>query len=217
MRSHGDGVHTIDTPLSFFGMELGARMTVLETTHGLLVHSPVDIDPSEIAHLGALRWAVAPNRLHHLFIGRWIDAGAEAWAAPGLPEKRTDLDFAGVLDADRQPFGDEVLVVPLTCFSFTNEVVLLHRPSRTLIVTDLLFHIQADAPLGTRVAMTLAGGYPGCCTTFVERIGFHRPTARREMAALAALDFDRLIMSHGAVVETGGKEAFRGAMSWLGI
>ncbi|MFK7926993.1 MAG: hypothetical protein AB8H79_02300 [Myxococcota bacterium] len=155
--------------------------------------------------------------MHHLYMGPWIDAGAEAWGAPGLAAKRPDLAFAGVLDGTTQPFGDAVQVIPLQCFSLTQEVVLLHRPSRTLIVTDLLFHIQSSAPWMTRAFMTVAGGYPGCCTTVLERVGFHRPTARTEMAELAKLDFDRLIMAHGAVIETGGKQAFKKAMGWLGV
>ncbi len=48
----------------------------------------------------------APNKLHHLHAGPWIDAGLEAWAAPGLPEKRPDLSFTGVLDGAEHPFGE---------------------------------------------------------------------------------------------------------------
>ncbi len=217
MPTLADGVHTFEAPQSFLGLELGARMTVLETADGLLVHSPIDIAPEQVAPLGDLRWAVAPNKFHHLYIGRWMDAGAEGWAAPGLPEKRPDLAFAGVLEPGVQPFGDDIGVYPLECFAFTGEVVLHHRPSGTLVVTDLLFHIQPEAPWLTRAVMACAGGYPGCRTTLVERLGFHRETARREMAQLAELDFDRLVMAHGAVDDTGGKRAFREAMAWLGI
>lgn len=215
MYEHAEGVHTIDGDQRFFGVEMGCRMTVLDTGSGLLVHSPIDVDPAVVRPLGTLRWVVAPNCLHHLYVGPWLDAGAEGWAAPGLAEKRPDLSFAGVLSTGTEVFGDAVEVIALECFSLTNEVVLLHRPSRTLVVTDLLFHIQPTAPLLTRMFMRVSGGYPGCCTTLLERIGFDRPTARREMAILAELDFDRLIMSHGAVIETGGKRAFLDAMAWL--
>jgi hypothetical protein len=212
-----DGIHVHDAPQRFLGLELGTRMTVLETDDGLLVHSPIAVDPSVVAHLGTPRWVVAPNKFHHLHVGPWIEAGLEGWAAPGLPEKRPDLAFAGVLSAERHPFGDAVEVFPLTCFSLTNEVVLLHRPSRTLLVTDLVMHIAPHAPWTTRAALACVGGYPGCCTTLLERVGFHRETARREIAALAALDFDRLVMAHGEVIETGGRDALLGAVAWLGL
>ncbi len=217
MQKLADGVHIVDAPQRFLGTEVGARMTVLETDEGLLVHSPVDVDPGTVSTAGSPRWVVAPNKLHHLYVGPWLEADIEGWAAPGLPEKRRDLAFAGVLDGETQPFGDAIAVFPLRAFALTNEVVLLHRPSRTLIVSDLVFHFTPRAPWATRAAMTLLGGYPGCCTTVLERVGFHRPTARQELGALLEEDFDRLIMAHGEVIETGGREALRGAMRWLGL
>lgn len=217
MRTLAPGVHVMEAPQRFFGVEVGARMTVLETSGGLLVHSPIDVDPAVVAPWGAPRWVVAPNKLHHLYAGRWMAAGLEGWAAPGLPEKRADLRFAGVLDEGAAPFGEEVAHVPLRCFPFANEVVLLHRPSRTLVVTDLVFHFTPRAPWFTRLALACACGYPGCRTTLLERVAFDRPVARREIATLLALDFDRLVMAHGEVIETGGREALRGAFAWLGV
>lgn len=217
MRTLAPGLSVAEAPQRFVGLEVGARMTVLETGGGLLVHSPIDIDPEQIASLGTPRWVVAPNKFHHLHAGRWIHAGLEGWAAPGVPEKRPELNFTGVFDGDQQPFGDAIGVFPLRCFPFSNEVVLLHRPSRTLVVTDLVFHFAPTAPWVTRAAMACLCGYPGCSTTLLERVGFHRETARREIGALLALDFDRLIMAHGEVIETGGREALRGAMRWLGV
>jgi hypothetical protein len=217
MRTVCAGVHVAEAPQRFFGLEVGARMTVLETDRGLLVHSPIAVDPRSLATIGAPRWVVAPNRLHHLYVGPWAAAGIEAWAAPGLVEKRPDVRFAGELAGGAQPFGPDVAVFPLRCFPFTNEMVLLHRPSRTLVVTDLVFHFTPLAPLATRAVMACACGYPGCRTTLLERFGFHRAIARREVSELLAQDFDRLIMAHGEVIETGGKLALYNALSWLGV
>ena len=40
--------------------------------------------------------------------------------------------------------------------------------------------------------------------------------AREEIKALADWDFDRIIMAHGDVLETGGKDALRNGFRWLG-
>ena len=210
------GVHTVEAPQRFLGLEVGARMTVLELDGGLLVHSPVALPPEALDHLGAPRWALAPNRLHHLHVGPWAEAGLETWAAPGLPEKRPDVPFHGVVTEASRPFGDEVEVKPLSCFPLTNEVVALHRPSRTLIVSDLVFNFPPEAPWLTRAAMRGLWGYPGCQTTLLERAGMRRGAARREIAAILEWDFDRLIMAHGEVIEAGGKAALRRAFRWLG-
>ena len=57
------GVHTADASQRFAGLEIGARMTVLELSQGLLIHSPIAMDPSEVEHVGNPRWVLAPNKL----------------------------------------------------------------------------------------------------------------------------------------------------------
>lgn len=211
MRSLAPGLRVAEARQRFFGLEVGARMTVMELEGGVLVHSPIALDPSAV---GA-RWVLAPNLLHHLHVGPWIDAGAEAWAAPGLPEKRKDMRFAGVIEDDRHPFGPQIAVLPLRCFALTNEVAVLHRPSRTLVLTDLVFHFGPAAPLLTRAAMACACAWPGCRASALERVGMRRDLARREIGELLTWDFDRLVMAHGDVIETGGREALASAYRWL--
>lgn len=215
MRELAPGLHVHEAPQRFFGLEVGSRMTLLDTGHGWLVHSPVACEPELLAGFGRVRWLVAPNKLHHLHVGPWLDRGVEGWAAPGLPEKRPDLAFAGVLGEQPAPFGEAVGVHPLGFFPLANEVVLHHRPTGTLIVTDLVFHFTSAAPVTTRAALALSLGYPGCRTTLLERALFDRPVAREQIGALLELDFDRLVMAHGEVIETGGREALRRATHWL--
>jgi hypothetical protein len=208
-------VHVAERPQRFCGLEVGARMTVLTLGDGLLVHSPLALPAEQLEPLGPVRHVLAPNLLHHLHVGPWLDRGATSWCPAGLPDKRPDLAFDHVLTEPGEPFGPEVLALPLRSFAMTNEVVLLHRPSRTLVTTDLLFHFGADAPWLTRAAMWALGGYPGPATTLVERVGMRRAVAREELASLLDLDFDRLVMAHGEIIETGGKDALARAFRWL--
>lgn len=211
------GVHTFDRPLRFLGLEVGTRMTVLETQEGLLIHSPIDTPPENLSALGEPRWVLSPNRLHHLFAGDWIKAGVEGWAAPGLPEKRPDLSFSGVVKSGTQPFGSDIEVITLTCFPLSNEVVLFHKPSKTLVVTDLLFNFPKSAPFLTRAAMFCSGCYPGCKVSLLERVGMKRAIAREEIGAILEFDFERIIMAHGDVVEKDARQVFARAYRWLGL
>ena len=210
-------VHTFDTQLRFFGLEVGSRMTVIDLDGQLLLHSPIDVDPGVLAPLGTPRWLLAPNRLHHLHVGPWLARGVEGWTAPGLAARRPDVRFEHVVDEACEPFGDAVRLMPLRCFSLTNEVVLLHRPSRTLVVTDLVFNFTRDTPALTRAALWCGGAYPGCRASIFERLGMKRAIAREEIGSLLELDFDRLVLAHGAIVESGGKDAVREAYRWLGF
>jgi hypothetical protein len=42
-----------------------------------------------------------------------------------------------------------------------------------------------------------------------------KQAARRSVAAILEWDFDRVVVSHGQVLETGGHEQFRAAFAWL--
>ena len=91
MRTLAPGVHVVEAPQRFFGLEIGARMTVLETSGGLVVHSPVDMAPDNVACLRAVRWVVAPNTFHHLYVGRWAAVGSHllpAAASRAQPSRR---------------------------------------------------------------------------------------------------------------------------------
>ena len=96
--------------LRMVGVDLGTRMTVIRLRDGaLFLHSPVALDPSlrkELEGIGTPRYAVAPNRFHHLFIGEYAEAypALEVHVAPGLETKRKDLRIEGVL-ADAPPTG----------------------------------------------------------------------------------------------------------------
>ena len=131
------------------------------------------------------------------------------------PDELGARGAGGVIEDGVQPFGEAVRAHALTGFPFTNEVVLLHRPSRTLVVSDLVFNVPPTAPWATRAAMTCLAGYPGCRTTLVERLGMRRAATRADLAEILSWDFDRLVMAHGDVIEAGGKAALRAAFHWL--
>lgn len=223
MRKLAENLWVVDRPLSIAGVELGARMTVVRLGGGsLLLVSPVAMDEAlrgELQNIGPVAWAVAPNRFHHLFLGdcRKAFPGVQLLAAPGLAEKRRDLVFDAVLPGgtpaewqgqlDLEWFGGTPLL---------NEVVFLHRASRTLLLCDLAFHMGPSAPLATRLAFRLAGGYGRLAPTRLEKLLVRdRAAARASLARILAWDFDRVVVTHGEVLEHGGREALRAGYAWL--
>ncbi len=67
--------------LRFGGVDIGTRMTVIRLADGaLFLHSPVALDPElrkELDVLGQVRFAVGPNRFHHLYLGDYAKAYPE--------------------------------------------------------------------------------------------------------------------------------------------
>lgn len=192
-------------------------MTVLRFGDELLLISPVARSPElglALGELGEVRWVLAPNLFHHLHAGDWLGANTSLLAAPGLAEKRPDLDIHSSLDGDVElPAGLKKHF--LQCFPLASETVFLHEPTRTLVVTDILFNYGPDAPALTKMAMTLALGYPGVKSTTLERFFMKRDLARTELENVLSWDFSRILLAHGNVVAEDGPRLMRQAYSWL--
>jgi len=223
MRQLAPELWVTERPLRFGGLQVGTRMTVIRLSSGeLFLHSPVRLDPALAAALEALgrpRFVVAPNRFHHLFAGDYVAAypACELFLAPGLERKRPDLKIAGVLgDAAHPAWANEIDQGLIRGVPLMNEVVFLHRPTRTLLTSDLVFNIGRDSPALTRWGFRLLGGYGRFGTTVLERLFVRdRPAARASLERVLAWDFDRVVLAHGQVLEHGGRDGLRRAYAWL--
>lgn len=210
-------------PLRFLGIEMGSRMTVVRLRSGeLFLHSPVRLDAElrkELDALGRVAFAVAPNRYHHLYVGDVAThyPGAELHAAPGLPERRRDVGFHAVLGDEAPPgWEGEIQQLVFRAIPMLKEVVFLHRASRTLLLCDLSCHFRGPVPLGTRLFLAVVGGYGRFGPTRLERwLMRDRRAGREALERILAWDFDRIVVSHGEVLESGGKDALARGYRWL--
>jgi hypothetical protein len=219
LASLAPSVHTVPSWIRLGpGFHLPLRSTILGLAGGeLAVVSPVAFDDAvaaRIDRLGGVRHLVAPNLLHHLHLGaaaaRWPDARVHG--AAGLRSKRPDLHLHATLEGPTELHPD-LLAVPVEGVPRFSEYVLLHRPSRTLVVTDLVFHVHESRGWMTPWILRMVGARVGT-------LGQSRawPLAAADQRALAAslrrilaLDFDRLVMAHGEPIERGAKERLEAA------
>jgi hypothetical protein len=218
-----EGLWVAERPQSFYGLPVGTRMTVIRLGGGrLLLHSPVALDPElrrQLDALGQVRFAVAPNRLHHLYAGGVAQAypGTRLWVAPGLERKRPDLVFEAVLtDEAPEEWRGEVDQTFFRGRPYENEVVFFHRASRTLVLCDLAFNIGPRAAPLTRLLMRLIRSYGRLGPSTLDPLLIRdRRAARESLERILTWDFDRIIVSHGDVLESGGHEILRRGYSWL--
>ncbi|MCX8072295.1 MAG: DUF4336 domain-containing protein [Candidatus Binatia bacterium] len=222
----GEDIWVAKRDLPLLVGNLGARMTVIRLpSGGLFVHSPVLPDENTRAALVALApvtAVVAPNKTHHFFIRRFREAfpSAEYWAAPGLRQKRADLQFDGVL-TDNPPttWAEDLDQIHIRGVPTLEEIVFYHRRSRTLILTDLAFNFRRNSAQDWRARIFLR------LTGVDGRLGPHRlvrALVRDHEAFTASLrrmfdwDFETVVVSHGDVLHTGGKAALERAFArWL--
>lgn len=206
-----EGLWICDFDHSLMGAEVGTRSTIVRlASGGLWIGSPGPFDERQVAslrELGPVEALVAPNTFHHVYLTKAKERfpQAEVFLAPGLKEKVPTVPTGEVLGSES--LWGALLEQALMEGTTTNEVVFFHRASRSLVITDLAFNIRKGG-LWTRIAMSLNGGFGRFGPTKVmmgtvrDRSAFLGSVAR-----LLTWDFDRVILAHGDILETGGREA----------
>ena len=94
--------------------------------------------------------------------------------------------------------------------------MFLHRASRTLLLTDLAMNVTNPRPRSRALWFWLIGAYGRFGPTRVLKLFIRdRVAARRALERVLSWDFDRVTLTHGEVLERGGREALRKAYAWL--
>lgn len=200
-------------------------MSVVVLHNGALaLHSPTRLDAdlqTSLRALGPVGAVIFPSWWHDLYIRETVRTFPQAavYVAPTLAKWNRSLSFAEVLaNVAPQTWRDDMEQQNVEGIGlFLDETVFYHRPSRSLIVADLLFNISpADARITRTLSQVIIGPYPGCrFARLYEPFVINRHRFRASIERILDWDFDRIIVGHGAVVETDGKAAFREAFHWL--
>lgn len=205
--------------LSFFGIQLGTRMTVVRLANGdVVVHSPIRLDDAlaaEIEAIGPVRHILAPNNYHHLYAGAVKERypSATLYGSPKLAKKRKDLRFDRAhteLDV-----GGELVALPVDgCL--LHETDFFHAPSKTLIASDLIenFHGSDHAP--TRAYLKLNGIWkkPGV-STLIKVLYRDKKAARKSLDRILEQPFERISIAHGDPIVNDAKDVLRDNYAWL--
>ena len=224
LQSLDDGLWSLDDILRLpGGAKMPTRMTVARLGDSTLwVHSPnrADTETLEaVAALGTVAHVVAPSTLHHMFVAPWQKRfpDARCWATPGLRHKRPDIawtdDLDNRADASWQGTIDAVAIDGAPSFA---ENAFFHRPSRSLLVADLLFDLVRPDGFMSNVVFSMMGVNGRLAQSRAWRMAVRdRAAAAHSAARVMEWDFARLVPCHGDVVETDAKDRVREALRWM--
>jgi len=236
LKPVAEGVWLVDGPVIQFGprflkMPFPTRMTIVRLSDGsLFVHSPTPLTDAlkkEVDAIGTPRFIISPTRIHYWWIPEWKTAfpDADVYLAPRvLEEARGRIDFptkplvpedAGQGDAS-YPWSTELDTLSIAG-SYLTEVEFFHRPSRTLVLADLIesFEPQNLSSWRFRLLVRIGGvRAPGAMPRDM-RLTFKKPGLRRAVEAMIAWNPERVIIAHGRwFPEQGARELAR-AFHWL--
>jgi hypothetical protein len=191
------------------GIRASSRMTVVRLQDGRLwLHSPVPITDAlkaELMALGEVAYVVAPSKAHHLFVAKCMAAFPQAklFGAPGLLTKRPDLQGMVELQAVAEPsWQADLEQLFFAGLPMVNETVWFHKPSRTLIITDLLQCYQGELSFGLKLYAHLTGtlnqwAVPKTVRWMVK----DRAAALASARKMFEWPFERVIVAHNAILE----------------
>lgn len=207
-------------------MPFPTRMTVVRLPDGpLWVHSPIAPDDKlfeAIDRLGTVAWLVAPNSIHYWYIADWQQRypDARTVAVPGLAkEAKREFRIDAVLQGPDMPLPVEAIDGILVPGTSVSEAVFFHRPSRTVILTDLIENFEPARIHNRlfRLLVRLAGvSHPKGGTPIDMRWTFwpRRKAVRSAMATILSWDCERVIMAHGLPYAKGGGAELHRAFRW---
>jgi len=248
IRNVTSNITTLSTPFKRFGrISVGGRGTLVRLPNGsVAVFSPVALTPrvqETVARMGEVKYIVAPDMEHHIFLGAWHAAypGAKILGPEGLGAKRaaseehvnvplaveyTSSNANSVTVDEAFDAAFDAIYVPAHA---NKELVFNYRPDKTLIEADLMFNLPATEQMsrtGEQAPFGLLTKIFGQLThTRGEAMGqrrfvWHAMSAKdrvgfgRSVEQILAWDWDRIIPCHGDVIETGGKGVLEKVMRW---
>lgn len=206
------------------GVDVGAKCTIIRIPdRRLFVHSALPLDDGlkqAVDELGTVSAVVAGNSQHVDFVACWKSyyPNATCLAPPGLMARRPDVPFDAELSVDgtaHAAYGDAdgtIRQVYLGACGVMGETVFFHVPSKTLVVTDLVFTFpEKGLPFGTRFAKW----FLRYAFTPVLYVFFVKDKKAYESALeeIEGLGFERIIACHGQIVAEGAVDVFK---AWHG-
>jgi hypothetical protein len=217
-------VHGSD--IVFAGAAMHTRMTVVRLSDGgLWLHSPIEMDDEVAGFIkdlgGQVAALVAPNKFHHLFVADWRQAypAAVVLAETHLMKKVPGLaDAVEITDAAPELYSGDIEQQVIRGNRMFEEAVFFHKPSKTLILTDLMINLPIEHLSGMAKLFLRFEGvvYPnGGIPRLYRWLTTNRSNIRQ--AAERMLDWapDRIVFSHGEIFEEGAVEVLQREFAYV--
>ncbi|TIB69046.1 hypothetical protein E3Q08_03670 [Wallemia mellicola] len=220
------------------GVPVGSRSTAIKLEEGenkdkvwVLASSRCDeVVIENIKKLGQVKYLVAPDtglntpiKSPNALLEQYIDAfpDAKVIGVDGLQSKASDVKFDyiyGQEPADKKVgYEPEIQVVWFDKF-INRDLAFFHQPTKTLVQADLLFNLPgyeqySNSKESAEPWVPFVQNFrPGTLTHRIAAMAMSKNDASDELNSeikkVYEWDFDRIIPSHGDVIETGGKKAW---------
>lgn len=205
-------------PLKMLGADLRRNVTLVRLLSGkVIIHSTAPFTPEDVAAICALGqpgWILDGVLRHDTFASE----GRKAF--PKIPYLAPE-GFSAVVGFPTErivpapiEWDGELLALEIQGMPKARDTALLHIPSRTLILTELVFNFGDHEPAWTEMLLRVAVGsehHPGMSRPMNAEVK-DEAAFGRSVATILSWDFERVIVGHGDVIERDGKANLRDAL-----
>lgn len=232
-RKIADCLWVQEDSFKMMGARLGVRMTIAKLSSGQLwVHSPTALDPElrqKIDLLGNVAYIVGPSNGHNIWLPMWQESYPQAkiLVSSGIPKKQPSLVSPVILSREicSKLWGTDFDHIEIGGVPFFSENIFFHKLSKSLIVTDLIQDHRDGMPstiseklvqgvlfklLGFR-GLTMAPPlkFPGIIKD--------RKKFKDSLQEILSWDFERVVVTHGPILEHDAKPLTIALMSKFGV
>lgn len=200
--------------LSLLGVPFGRRMFILEHEGRLMLQSPFLLQPEvagKLNQLGEVTDVVVPTIFHDTFLKEvMVEYPAATYYAVSGAEKHIHhgIKQAPVQQLAETVWNDILVNIPIDGMPRVNECLFYHKPSKTLLVSDLLFNTAGldHGWLHLFARMMGFAGKPSPSRLFKSMIRDKQAFAT-SLRKVLNYDFDQILTSHFECIDTGGRPA----------
>ena len=214
MRNIGNNIWVVERDFTFSGTDFGNRMTIIRLPSGnLIIHSPVEFTSEisgKVSELGRVSFIITPNNFHGLFAGRWCSEYPDAKYFTAKESNSAESHSLTTLLSEN--FESSVEIVKIEGISKLNEFAFIHLQSSVLILTDLAFNFDSNVSLWSKLFFKLNGCYESFGPSRLMKSFIDAPDKLdSSINSIKEYDFNKIIVSHGNIVDVGAKEKFNSA------
>ncbi len=210
--------------LKYLGLEVGTKMTIIRLENDeLVVISPIQINDTiqtQLNEIGLVKHIIAPNLFHYLFVSDWkkLFPNAMVWASPDLKAKKPNISIDKNLNYQGGKFNnsleylffDGFKTTTFNGFELLNEFVFFHSLTKTLILTDTAFNIDDSFSPFIQFVARITGDFNHLKPSLLEKIATSdKQKVKTSVTKILEWDFERVIMAHGSIIESNGKQKFK--------
>jgi hypothetical protein len=180
-------------------IEFKAKSFICETSSYLYIISPAKFDEvtfNKIKSFSKDIIIIAPNNFHNIGLSFMKEKFPDAkFYGPKRSAKQSGMDL---LNTRYLPEDSQFTAVFLEGNQTLSESVFIHTPSKSLIVTDIVFNMHHKMNLISTLVFKAYGTYKRLGQSFVLKLtADDKPLFRKQLRELTKLDFEKVLLNHG--------------------